>query len=82
MAASKQSPMGACSKAGTLPKGSKFCVVETAGKEAAHYNLFEIRGLTKGKLLCIKIALENEAERGSILAPEILDEIRAVVPNF
>ena len=42
-----------------ISKGSKFAVVETAGLQAGNYNLFDIRGLSKGKLLCIKFALEN-----------------------
>ncbi len=50
-------------------KGCKFAIVKTLGREKGNYDLYNIEGLTLGKLDTIRNALESY---DGILAREIL----------
>ena len=58
-----------------LPNGSKFGVVKTRGLKKGNYDLYDLRGLSLGKLGCIRNALYRHALEGSVLADEIREEM-------
>ena len=58
-----------------LPKGSSLKVVKTAGRDAGSYDLYDLRGLTLGKLDLIHTLVSLEANKGGVLAKEIVAAI-------
>lgn len=60
-------------------KGSHLELVKTKGIESGAYDLYNLRGLTLGKVLCIRRALEVIAPlRGSPIAYELLAQFREI----
>lgn len=61
-----------------LPKGVKMSLVQTQGLKSGDYPLYNLVGLSAGKVQCILDALTDKAANGSVLAKEIV----AVIPSF
>ena len=63
-----------------LPKGTSLKVVKTTGQNPGNYDLYNIQGLSLGKLDVIRRALEaySGSVVGSVLAPEILAAIGTI----
>ncbi len=59
-----------------LPKGSSLQVQKTSGLQPGNYDLYDIKGLTLGKLKCIQSALGfYQANFSSVLVDEIMAAI-------
>ena len=60
-------------------KGSHLRLVKTRGIEHGSYDLYDLRGLTLGKVLCIRRALEVIAPlANSPIAYELLAQFREI----
>ena len=60
-------------------KGSPLGLVKTKGQQVGQFDLYDLRGMSLGKVECIKRALE--AMTGSPLAEELLSHLRNLDQN-
>lgn len=59
-------------------KGKSLAVVKTLGREKGQYDLYDLVGLSLGKLEVIKAALEGCFDNGNVRHP-LADELLAVI---
>jgi hypothetical protein len=58
-----------------LPKGSKLCLIKTEGLQPGNYPLYNLQGLSLGKLSLLMGLLNTASTQGDVLAKEILTVI-------
>lgn len=61
-----------------LPKGSKLSLVETQGLTPDAYHLYNLQGLSAGKVQLILDLLTDAKVKGNALAEDII----CVIPSF
>lgn len=61
-----------------LPKGSKLSLVKTQGLNPGDYNLYNLQGLTSGKVQFLVDLLTDSKLQGNALATDILSVIPTV----
>jgi hypothetical protein len=55
-----------------LPKGSKLSLITTEGLQPGNYPLYNLQGLSLGKLSLLRRLLNIASTQGDVLAKEIL----------
>jgi hypothetical protein len=64
-----------------LPKGTEVKIVKTTGKDAGQYDLYNLCGLSLGKLLLIQRSLKLNAANGDVLAAELVAQMGTLDEN-